>query len=83
MIKCEWCGYEGPSSEFRYLGLAEEMGPNTYRQCPKCHGLVYCEELELRSSGRKVWGIGGMRGKVFTRQRSGREKGKDTDSPGS
>ena len=68
MIKCETCGYEGPTSEFRYIGLAEEIGPNTYRQCPKCHRLVYCEELELKSSARKVWGIGGIQGQVFKRR---------------
>lgn len=75
MIKCDNCGYEGPSNEFRYLGLAEEMGPNTYRQCPKCHSATYCEELEFKSSGRKVWGIGGMRGQVFSRRSSTGEKG--------
>ncbi|MGB2798907.1 MAG: hypothetical protein WBC55_01860 [Dehalococcoidia bacterium] len=83
MIKCESCGYEGPSSEFRYLGLAEEMGPNTYRQCPKCHCAVYCEELEFKSSGKKVWGTGGMRGQVFAKRPARGEKGKGANNHGS
>jgi len=79
MVKCETCGYEGPISEFRYIGPAEEMGPNTCRQCPKCHGLVYCEELELKSSGRNVWGIGGKRGQVFKRRSKPGENGGGKD----
>ncbi|MCK4721758.1 MAG: hypothetical protein KAT75_00570 [Dehalococcoidia bacterium] len=75
MFKCEWCGYEGDVSEFRYLSLAEEMGPNTYRQCPKCNRAVYCEELEFDSLGEDVWGTGGMRGQVFSRRSSKDKKG--------
>ncbi len=75
MFKCEWCGYEGDVSEFRYLSLAEEAGPNTYRQCPKCNRGVYCEELEFDSLGEDVWGTGGMRGQVFSRRSSKDKKG--------
>ena len=75
MLNCEWCGYEGDGSEFRYLGHADEAGPNTYRQCPKCHCAVYCEELEFDSLGEDVWGTGGMRGQVFSRRSSQGKKG--------
>lgn len=75
MIKCEWCGYEADSSEFRYLSLAEEAGPNTYRQCPQCHRAVYCEELEFDPLEGETWGAGRLRGQVFQRRTAKEKKG--------
>ncbi|MDY6880718.1 MAG: hypothetical protein V2J25_00575 [Desulfatiglans sp.] len=69
-VKCDNCGHEGSKAEFRYLGLAESAGPNSYRLCPRCHAAIFCEELEGsdRSSGRTVWGVGPLRGRVFTKK---------------
>jgi len=75
MIKCEWCGFEGDTSDFRYLSLAEEAGPNTYRQCPQCQRAVYCEELELDPMDEQLWGAGGLRGQTFRRRGPEEEKG--------
>ena len=69
-VKCDQCGHEGSKAEFRYLGLAESAGPNSYRLCPRCHTAFFCDELEDReqSPGKTVWGAGPLRGQVFTRK---------------
>ena len=61
------------------MSLAEELGPNTYRQCPKCHRAVYVEELELESLGEDVWGTGRHRGKVFSKDSRKGKKGSGGD----
>ncbi len=66
-LKCKKCGYEDAKVEFRFIRMAEPIGPNTYRRCPVCQTEVYCEEIEDLEdyTGTGVWGAGRLRGQVF------------------
>lgn len=77
MLKCDKCGHEGLRSEFRYVSQAHEIGAATYRKCPQCGGLVYCDEMEedLKAQDIKVWGLHNLRGRTF----SGKKKKKKSE----
>ena len=69
-LKCPQCGHSAAKIDFRFLSHAHAAGGDTYRQCPKCNGPVYCEEAEDAEdyAGGKVWGTSALRGKTFTRE---------------
>ena len=69
-MKCTSCGYKGSKAEFRYLGLANSAGPDSYRRCPKCKASVYCDELNVgeQFTGEGVWGAGFLRGHSFSKK---------------
>lgn len=73
-LTCGNCGHKAGKVEFRFLSHAASAGADTYRQCPKCHCAVYCDEVEDTDyAGGKAWGTSGLRGRVFTRKTSERE----------
>ncbi len=79
-LECRNCGHKGNKLDFRFLNHADSAGVDCYRQCPKCHVAVYCEEMEEAEAygGGSVWGTSKLRGKVFTRPRPQ----KDTEQEG-
>ena len=74
-LKCSHCGHVGDKVDFRFLNHADSAGVQCYRQCPQCHGAVFCEEMEEAEAycGGTVWGTSGLRGRVFTRPRPPKE----------
>jgi len=70
-LVCDNCKYEGSRADFKFLSHADSAGPNTYRQCPKCHVAIYCEELDVidDNHGECAWGTGKLRGQVFRRKK--------------
>ena len=69
-LKCPQCGHAAAKIEFRFLSHAHSAGGDTYRQCPECHGPVYCEEAEDSEDYAKgtTWGTSSLRGRTFTRE---------------